>query len=128
MPKPRPNLYERIGGATVVESLVDRFYDRVMADPELKPFFKHSSHDGLRKMQREFFGAALDGPVDYSGLAIGQTHHGRGISRRHFALFVKHLLETLQSFEEIDRRDVDEIIRRISMYADEVTGGNVEDG
>ena len=114
-------LYERIGGETTIDSLMKRFYARVLDDPELNPFFKHASMEKLLRMQREFFSAALDGPVQYSGLSLSHAHYGRGITRRHFTRFVEHLLETLRSFD-LNEQDIQEIIRRISVYADEITG------
>jgi hypothetical protein len=60
-------LFERVGGEQTISDLIHKFYDCVLADPELKPFFKNTSMDKLRRMQREFFSAALDGPTTYSG-------------------------------------------------------------
>jgi len=114
-------LYERIGGEIAIHNMVQEFYDRVLADPELQPFFKNTSMDKLRKMQLEFFSAALDGPITYTGKPLGDVHHGRGITIHHFALFVGHLLDTLKG-RGIDERDVQAIIARINTYADEITG------
>jgi hemoglobin len=36
-----PTLFERIGGEQKIAEVVDDFYDRVLADPELKPFFRN---------------------------------------------------------------------------------------
>ena len=60
-------LFERIGGDQAISELIHKFYDRVVADPELKPFFKNASMEKIRRMQREFFSAALDGPITYTG-------------------------------------------------------------
>jgi hemoglobin len=114
-------LFERIGGKHVIATLIHEFYDRVVADPELKPFFTETSMDKLRRMQRQFFSAALDGPITYTGKPLGHIHHGRGISRHHFALYVGHLLETLQGLD-IDEQDVQDVVSRINTYADEITG------
>ena len=88
----RQTLFARIGGEKPIAELIDDFYDRVLADPELKPFFKNIAMDKLRRMQREFFSAALDGPITYTGKPLGHVHHGRGITKRHFALYVDHLI------------------------------------
>lgn len=114
-------LFQRVGGEQAIAELIDRFYDSVVADPELKPFFENVSMIKLRRMQREFFSAALDGPITYTGKPLGHIHHGRGITKHHFALYVGHLLETLQGLE-IDEQDVQDIISRINTYADEITG------
>ncbi len=115
-------LFERVGGEHVIGELIHEFYDRVIADPELKPFFETTSMSKLRRMQREFFSAALDGPITYTGSPLSYVHHGRGITKHHFALYVGHLINTLLD-HGIDEQDVQNIIGRINTYADEITGG-----
>ena len=105
----------------MIAEVVDDFYERILADPELKPFFRNTSIDKLRSMQREFFSAALDGPNTYTGKPLSHVHHGRGITKHHFTLFVNHLLDTLQHYE-INDQDITDIISRISTYANEITG------
>jgi hemoglobin len=114
-------LYERIGGAAGVERLLGAFYRRVLADAELAPFFEGRSMPRIERMQREFFGAALDGPVRYSGRSLAVVHAGLGIRVRHFARFVQHLLETLHSLD-LDEDDVVEVIARVDTYVDQITG------
>jgi hemoglobin len=114
-------LYERIGGEQAIAELIRKFYDRVSDDPELKPFFKNTSMEKLRRMQREFFSAALDGPITYTGRPLGHVHHGRGITKHHFSLYVDHLIHVLHGCE-INDQDVQDLIGRINTYADEITG------
>ena len=114
-------LFDRVGGEKVIGELIDEFYDRVTSDPDLKPFFKNTSMGKLRRMQREFFSAALDGPITYTGKPLSHVHHGRGITKQHFARYVDHLLDTLQNLN-ISDQDVQDIIGRINTYADEITG------
>ena len=105
----------------MIAELIDEFYDRVLVDPELKPFFKDTSVDKLRRMQREFFSAALDGPITYTGRPLSHVHHGRGITKHHLARYVDHLIDTLRG-RGINDQDVQDIIGRISTYANEITG------
>ena len=121
MLKNTQTLFERVGGEQAIDELIHEFYDRVIADSELKPFFRKASMDKLRRMQREFFSAALDGPITYTGKPLSHVHHGRGITKHHFALYVAHLLDTLRDLK-ISDQDVQEIIGRINTYADEITG------
>ncbi len=114
-------LFERVGGEQAINDLIHDFYDRVFADQELKPFFKDVSAEKLRRMQREFFSAALDGPVLYTGRPLSHVHHGRGITKQHFALYIGHLIDVLQG-RGIDDQDVQEVIARINTYAEEITG------
>lgn len=114
-------LYEQIGGRETVERLIDDFYDRVLADPHLAPFFEQTSMDKLRTMQQEFFASALDGPATISELDLSYIHHGRGIRVSHFNRFVQHLLETLEAIG-VDEEQQMEVIRRISTYVNDITG------
>ena len=117
--KSEQTLYERIGGAEAIATMVDSFYDKVIADPALKPYFDHVATDKLRRMQTEFFSAALDGPIRYTGRPVIHAHHGRHITRQHFQAFVEHLFETLANYPLSDN-DRYAIISRINLYADEV--------
>ena len=36
-------LFEKVGGEQTINDLIHEFYDRVLADPELKPFFENVS-------------------------------------------------------------------------------------
>ena len=122
-----PTLYDRLGGDDCVARLTDEFYARVLQDPLLEHFFKSTDVDKLKRMQREFFSAALDGPVHYSGIPLGHAHAGLGINSRHFGHFVQHLLETLQTFDLTDR-EVRNVIERISTYKDEIVGAATQSG
>jgi len=117
-------LYDRVGGEQGVKNLVRSFYDRVLRDPELADFFEGASIDHLFTMQAEFFAAALDGPVTYSGMSIHQAHFGRGIDKDHFAKFVNHLIATLESWQ-LTEHEIHALISRINTYADDVTGNPV---
>ena len=121
IPNSEVSLYERIGGAEAVAGMVDRFYAKVIADPNLRPYFNHVALDKLQHMQVEFFSAALDGPIRYAGRPVIHAHHGRGITRQHFQSFVEHLFETLANYP-LSEQDRYEIISRINTYADDVIG------
>ena len=121
------NLYDRIGGDATIYRLVSDFYNRVLTDPLLAPVFEGADVQRLQNMQRIFFAAALGGPVVYEGRSMAHAHHGRGITRKHFARFVEHLLATLQGFG-LNERDTREIIARINTYSDEVIGGHGSSG
>jgi hemoglobin len=115
------SLYDRIGGAEAIASMVDRFYATVIADQDLRPYFDHVALDKLRHMQVEFFSAALGGPTVYTGRTVIHAHQGRRITRQHFQAFVQHLFETLADYA-LSEDDRYAIIARINTYADDVLG------
>jgi hemoglobin len=112
-------LYDRIGGAPAVEQMVERFYTRVLGDDSLRPYFDRVAMDKLRRMQSEFFAAALDGPIRYSGRPVIHAHQGHGITREAFQAFVEHLFETLRDYN-LDDEERYAVIARINTYADDV--------
>ena len=126
-PETNESLYERVGGEAGVERLVTAFYAAVLADPKLAPFFREVAIDKLKRMQREFFTAALDGPATYSGRPIAHVHHGRRIKASHMGRFVGHLLNIIEDYG-LTEAERDGIISRINIYADEILGGGGLDG
>lgn len=119
MSSPNKTLYERIGGEFAVALLVDRFYDRVLKDPELEPYFRHIPMDKLREMQLEFFSAALEGPVPYSGRPLEQVHKGRGITSRQLSRFMEHLMATIE-YAHPNEQERDEMYSRVALYGDAI--------
>jgi hemoglobin len=113
-------LYDRVGGEKGVDKLLIAFYGKVLADPLLKPFFKNTPMDKLIVMQRELFGAALDGPHAYSGRELHEVHAKRGITDRHFHLFRQHLLVTLQE-AGASADDIRDVVRRVSAMKKDIT-------
>jgi len=121
MTEEKPTLYDRLGGDEAIGEMIYDFYRRVFADPELSPFFTGIEQERLNTMQREFFSAAFDGPIRYTGRPIHEAHAGLGIELRHLSLFVDHLMETLAD-RKISEQDRYDIRSRINTYADEITG------
>lgn len=122
MPESLETLFDRIGGQPAVNDMVDEFYGRVLADPELRPFFDETSVDKLKHMQTEFFAAALDGPMSAGDRDLAKVHQGRGITRAHVTRFVDHLISVLDERNAITRRDAMDIVFRIATYSDQVIG------
>lgn len=115
-------LFDRIGGAEAVEKLVEEFYQRILNDPELAPFFRGASMEKLRKMQFEFFSSALDGPVNYTGKPVEYAHRGRGITSKELSKFMGHLLETIQ-FVHPNEKEMMDMYSRIGLCAESVIDG-----
>jgi hemoglobin len=112
-------LYERIGGAQGVDDLVVEFYERVLHDDELAPFFHGVKMDHLHHMQVAFFTIAAGGPTAETPSSIKTVHGGRGIADRHYRRFVGHLLDTLEA-RGLSEEDVDAIIDHLALERDNV--------
>ncbi len=91
------SLYQRIGGEPAVRAAVERFYERVLADPQLSGFFKQTSLPRLKAHQFAFLSQALGGPRQYEGASMREAHARLAIEQRHFDAVAAHLVETLRS-------------------------------
>jgi hemoglobin len=89
------SIYESIGGGSALAAVVDDFYVRVLADPQLAGFFAGANMQKLKGRQVEFFAAALGGPDFYQGASMRQAHAGRGISQADFDRVAFHLAAAL---------------------------------
>jgi hemoglobin len=114
-----PNIYDQIGGAEAIETVVDDFYDRVLVDDNLAGFFTGTNMARLKGKQVEFFSAALGGPEPYTGAPMRQVHQGRGITMHHFNLVAGHLTDSLIAAGVPDDI-VGQIIGAIAPLADDI--------
>lgn len=91
------SIYEQIGGADSVSAAVDDFYERVLTDASLAPYFEDTDVTKLKGHQRAFIAAALGGPEPYEGRSMGEAHAKLKISAEAFGSVVNHLVATLKS-------------------------------
>lgn len=113
------SIYEAIGGQDALVAVVDDFYDRVLADPQLAPFFEGTRLATLKGKQVEFFSTVLGGPQVYRGPSMRQVHAGRGISRTDFDRVAYHLTSALTA-ACVPGDLVGQIIGSIAPLADEI--------
>lgn len=118
-PPPAPSIYEQIGGHEALETVVEDFYVRVLADDDLAGFFTGTNMSRLKGRQVEFFAAALGGPEPYTGAPMKQVHQGRGITMHHFTLVAGHLTDALTA-AGVPEPTVGEIIGAIAPLAPDI--------
>lgn len=93
------SLYDRLGGEAAVLAAVDRFYEKVMADDLLRPFFAGLEMPAQVKKQVAFMSRAFGGPAEYQGRDLRQAHAPllkRGLGDAHFDAVARHLSDTLR--------------------------------
>ncbi|MBO0691331.1 MAG: group 1 truncated hemoglobin [Acidimicrobiaceae bacterium] len=96
------SIYDQIGGAPAVQTAVDRFYTKVIGDPQLAGYFHEIDLDRLKRHQRAFISAALGGPDSYQGRDMNEAHSSLAISDADFDAVVEHLVVTLQELDVPD--------------------------
>jgi hemoglobin len=109
---PNGTLYDRLGGEAAVEAAVVSFYEKIMADELLSPFFEHLDMDAQIKKQISFMTMAFGGPSRYTGKDL-RTAHAKlvagGLHDKHFDAVAEHLRLTLDELG-IDATTTSEVL------------------
>jgi methyl-accepting chemotaxis protein len=113
------SIYDRIGGAPAISAAVDKLYERILADPDLNPFFDLVNIDHVKRQQRLFFGQALGGPEVYRGPSMRAAHEHLPIEQRHFDRVAEHLAAVLNELGA-DQATVQEILAAVAPLARDV--------
>lgn len=96
-------MYQTVGGAPGINKIVDLFYEKLWADPELQPYFAGIDRERLKHHQRQFLTFALGGdPLAYEGRALSDSHSSLRITDSAFTKVQWYLRITLEELD-VDR-------------------------
>ncbi|MXV62661.1 group 1 truncated hemoglobin [Natronorubrum sp. JWXQ-INN-674] len=112
-------LYERLGGEDAIAAVVDRFYERIVADERVSHFFDDVDMQKQRAHQTQFISAVAGGPVDYTGENMASAHDDLGINRTDFTVIATHLEKTLAEFD-VDEADRNAVLSAVAEYEDDI--------
>jgi len=119
-------LYQRIGGSAAVEAAVKLFYEKVIADESLVPFFEGVDMRRQHNMLNDFMSMALGGPNSYSGRTLRAAHkrlvNEKGLGNEHFDAVAGHLVATLKELK-VPADMIDEAVSIVGGTRDDVLGG-----
>jgi len=96
-----------------VSAVVNDFYERVLRDPQLAPYFEGVDLARLKRHQVLLISQVLGGPADYDGRPLDQAHAGLGISHDDLAAVVSHLVAAMREA----RVPEDILLRAIAVVA-----------
>lgn len=108
-------LYDRLGGREGIEAVVDEFYDRLLADDELGPFFADADTEMLRRTQADFLCEAAGGPETYDAAPVREAHLHVPFTESHVRRAIDILEATLAAFDVPDD-DADKVVQAIAAY------------
>jgi hemoglobin len=88
--------YDSVGGAPAVTAVVDRFYQLVLADPQLSGYFDGVDLARLKRHQVLLVSQVLGGPAQYDGRDLATAHAALDVTPAHFGRVVEHLVAAMQ--------------------------------
>jgi len=92
------SLFEKYGGFATIHKVVEHFYDGVLDNDVLSPYFEDVDMSQLIDHQTRFFASAMGGPASFDDNHLEKMHRGRGITEEAWDAVVGVLLETLNAF------------------------------
>lgn len=93
-------MYQQIGGEAGLKKVVDHFYERLWADPELTPYFNGIDGEQLKKHQAMFLTFVLGGGAnEWAGVSLGSAHAHLKITDDAFTKVAWHLTMTLDELD-----------------------------
>lgn len=117
-------LFDRLGGETAIEAAVVRFYDKVLEDPSLAPFFGGMDMGKIIQKQIAFMTMAFGGPSAYTGHDLRSAHARlvtAGLGDAHFDAVAGHLVATLRELG-VDDASIAEVVAIVSPTRGDVLG------
>lgn len=88
-------LYDDLGGTPGIERVVDATLAIVHDDPHINLFFENSDIPDLRRLLVEQICAATDGPCEYTGRSMEESHSGMGLTDEDFDRFVADMIAAM---------------------------------
>ncbi|MBB6646435.1 group I truncated hemoglobin [Halobellus ruber] len=112
---PEQTLYDRLGGHDGIRAVVDDFYDRLVDDEMIGPFFEGSDMELLRRTQTEFLCEAAGGPETYDAAPVREAHLHVPFTPEHIQRAVELLEESLDAFD-VPEEDAETVVEAVAAY------------
>jgi hemoglobin len=112
-------LYDRLGGHDGIRAVVDDFYDRLVNDEELGPFFEDADMEALRRTQTDFLCEAAGGPETYDAAPVREAHLDVPFTAEHIQRAVELLYESLDAFD-VPEEDAEAVVGAVAAYEEDL--------
>ena len=90
-------LYQSLGGQGGLNSLMDDFMRRLLADPRMNPFFKDVDQAHVKAQLLAQFCEVAGGPCKLNGPDMKKVHSGFDISKANFNALVEVLQQSMDA-------------------------------
>ena len=117
-------LFDRLGGESTIQGVAADFYDRVIADRRLEPFFGQIEMAHQLDQLTAFLIMGLGGPDRYRGRGMREAHAEaveQGLSDRHFDCVIEHLDAAFASIGA-EEKDIAQVQALVAILRQDVLG------
>lgn len=121
-PTAAPTLYSRLGGAPVIERVVEDVIDRTSKDPRTARSFKDVKLARVKEKLREQLCELSGGPCRYTGDPMKTVHQGLKNTESEFYLMVQFLRDALAS-AGVSEGEKNELLKLLAPMKRDIVGG-----
>lgn len=118
------SLHADLGGDEAIVMALDRFYEKVLTDARLSPFFDGLNVDRIKARQKDFLAMAFGGPNRYEGRNLHDAHgraRQQGLDEEGYDAFMSHFRDTLEELG-VPKTKIEEVMAIAHTGKDDVLG------
>ncbi len=118
------SLYQNIGGRATINKLVEVFYKKAQADPQLGRFFGQANMTRLHSQQAMFLTMLFGGARKFTGQDLTAAHTGArqmGLDDNSFDALLRLFRESLEEIQ-VEKTYIEEVMQRLETTRDAVLG------
>lgn len=102
-------LYQRLGGAERIASIIDNALDRHAVNAVLAPRFRGKDLAKLKKLGTQFVCAGIGGPQAYEGRDLRSAHAGMNVSEQEFLETMDDIVASLND-HSVGAQEINEVV------------------
>lgn len=106
------SLYDRLGGKSAIEAVVEDFRERTLRDERISKKFARTDVPRLQKMLVDQVCEATGGPCTYTGRDMKEAHENMAVTAGEFEALVEDLVASLVHFN-VPQAEQDELLGRL---------------
>lgn len=108
----QPSLYQRLGGESGVAGIVDSFIYEINFSSSIFHYFEQTDFDRFRTIMIEHLCSVSDGPCEYSGDSMLESHQGLNISEADFNVTVDLLINAM-NYQKVPLTIQNQLLNRL---------------
>lgn len=114
-------LFDLVGGEEGMSKIVNLFYDIVLQDEVLKPFFEHTDMNKQKERQKQFI-CHLIADTPYHGRTMKELHKNMGLEDIHFDHFMLNLKFAMRMLD-VDTAAAEKIQSLVDQWKPDIVQG-----
>ncbi|GBF94693.1 hypothetical protein Rsub_07429 [Raphidocelis subcapitata] len=117
----RRTIFDKLGGAGNVRAAVDKFYEKILADPSISHFFSSIDMKKQKAKQFQMMSLVFGGPNEYKGRDMYTAHKHLPLTDAHFDAVAGHFVSTLNELG-VEKAVVEEATAVVASTRGQVLG------